>query len=131
MSFDRFPQTITHFGMTDSENVLQLVDIIGDILTYTSYLYALAVKRKNQLYFNLVLIYTDNKVKSKEGKRRNGLRHNFSFYQQYQLVIRPLFLFSRREYTISIHLVDNSWDNTQKKNRSSVLRRGAILDSWW
>ena len=88
-------------------------------------------EKKNQLYFNLVLIYTDNKVKSKEGKRRNGLRHNFSFYQQYQLVIRPLFLFSRREYTISIHLVDNSWDNTQKKNRSSVLRRGAILDSWW
>ena len=33
--------------MTDSENVLQLVDIIGDILTYISYLYALAVKREN------------------------------------------------------------------------------------
>ena len=33
--------------MTDSENVLQLVDIIGDILTYISYLYALAAKRKN------------------------------------------------------------------------------------
>ena len=79
MIFDRFPQAITHFGMTDSENVLQLVDIIGDILTYISYLYALAVKRKNQLYFNLVLIYTDNKVKSKEGKRRNGLRHEFFF----------------------------------------------------
>ena len=47
MIFDRFPQAITHFGMTDSENVLQLVDIIGDILTYISYLYALAVKRKN------------------------------------------------------------------------------------
>ena len=107
---------------------MQLVDIIGDILTYISYLYTLAVKEK-QLYFNLVLIYTDNKVKSKEGKRRNGLRHNFSFYQQYQLVIRPPFLFSRREYTISRHLVDNSWDNTQKKNRSSILRRGAILDS--
>ena len=28
--------------------------------------------KENQLYFNLVLIYTDNKVKSKEGKRRNG-----------------------------------------------------------
>ena len=47
MIFDRFPQAITHFGMTDSENVLQLVDIIGDILTYISYLYALAMKRKN------------------------------------------------------------------------------------
>ena len=33
--------------MTDSENVLQLVDIIGDILTYISYLYALAVKKNN------------------------------------------------------------------------------------
>ena len=87
MIFDRFPQVITHFGMTDSENVLQLVDIIGDILTYISYLYALAVKRKNQLYFNLVLIYTDNKVKSKEGKRRNGLRHNFSFYQQNEMLV--------------------------------------------
>jgi hypothetical protein len=50
---------------------MQLVDIIGDILTYISYLYTLAVKEK-QLYFNLVLIYSDNKVKSKEGKRRNG-----------------------------------------------------------
>ena len=58
------------------------------------------MKRKNQLYFNLVLIYTDNKVKSKEGKRRNGLRHNFSFYQQYQLVIRLLFLFSRRDFSL-------------------------------
>ena len=28
--------------------------------------------KENQLYFNLVLIYTDNKVKPKEGKRRNG-----------------------------------------------------------
>ena len=30
------------------------------------------MKRKKQLYFNVVLIYTNNKVKSKEGKRRNG-----------------------------------------------------------
>ena len=45
------------------------------------------MKRKNQLYFNLVLIYTDNKVKSKEGKRRNGLRHNFSFYQQNEMLV--------------------------------------------
>ena len=65
--------------MSTSESVQQLVDIIGDILTYISYLYALAVKEKNQLYFNLVLIYTDNKVKSKEGKRRNGFAIEFFF----------------------------------------------------
>ena len=29
-------------------------------------------QKKKQLYFNVALIYTDNKVKSKEGKRRNG-----------------------------------------------------------
>ena len=28
-------------------------------------------QKKKQLYFNAVLIYTDNKVKLKEGKRRN------------------------------------------------------------
>ena len=113
------------------ESLLQLVDIIGDILTYTSYLYALAVKRKNQLYFNLVLIYTGNKAKLKEGKRRNGFAIIIFFLPAKSKLTSLLFLFSRREYTISIHLVDNSWDNTQKKNRSSVLRRGAILDSWW
>ena len=43
--------------------------------------------KENQLYFNLVLIYTNNKIKSKEGKRRNGLRHNFSFYQQNEMVV--------------------------------------------
>ena len=35
--------------------------------------------KENQLYFNLVLIYTDNKVKSKEGKRRNGFAIIFLF----------------------------------------------------
>ena len=43
--------------------------------------------KENQLYFNLVLIYTDNKVKSKEGKRRNGLRHNFSFHKHNEMFI--------------------------------------------
>ena len=43
--------------------------------------------KEKQLYFNLVLIYTDNKVKSKEGKRRNGLCHNFSFYQQNEMIV--------------------------------------------
>ena len=37
-------------------------------------------KKKKQLYFILVLIYTDNKVKSKEGKRRNGLRHEIFLF---------------------------------------------------
>ena len=41
----------------------------------------------SRLYFNLVFIYTDNKAKPKEGKRRNGLRHNFSFYQQNEMVV--------------------------------------------
>ena len=43
--------------------------------------------KENQLYFNLVLIYTDNKVKSKEGKRRNGLCHNFSFHKHNEMFI--------------------------------------------
>lgn len=29
-------------------------------------------QKKKQLYFNVVLIYTNNKVKLKEGKRGNG-----------------------------------------------------------
>jgi hypothetical protein len=39
----------------------------------------IAAKRKKQLYFNVVLIYTDNKAKSKEGKRRNGFAIEFFF----------------------------------------------------
>ena len=36
-------------------------------------------QKKKQLYFNAVLIYTDNKVKLKEGKRRNGFAIIFLF----------------------------------------------------
>ncbi len=36
-------------------------------------------EKKKQLYFNVVLIYTDNKVKLKEGKRRNGFAIEFFF----------------------------------------------------
>ena len=36
-------------------------------------------EKKKQLYFNVVLTYTDNKVKSKEGKRRNGFAIIFLF----------------------------------------------------
>ena len=36
-------------------------------------------KKKKQLYFNAVQIYTNNKVKSKEGKRRNGFAIIFLF----------------------------------------------------
>lgn len=41
VAFDRFPQIITYFDAiaNNSEIVLQLVDIIGDILTYISYLF--------------------------------------------------------------------------------------------
>ena len=36
-------------------------------------------QKKKQLCFNVVLIYTDNKVKLKEGKRRNGFAIEFFF----------------------------------------------------
>ena len=36
-------------------------------------------QKKKRLYFNVVLIYTNNKVKSKEGKRRNGFAIEFFF----------------------------------------------------
>lgn len=36
-------------------------------------------QNKKRLYFNVVLIYTNNKVKLKEGKRRNGFAIEFFF----------------------------------------------------
>lgn len=41
------------------------------------------MKRKKQLYFNVVLIYTNNKVKLKEGKRRNGFAIIFFLPETY------------------------------------------------
>ena len=64
-------------------------------------------EKKKQLYFNVVLTYTDNKVKSKEGKRRNGFAIIFLFTSKIKTNFIT-FLFSRKEYTISMHLVDNS-----------------------
>ena len=50
-------------------------------------------KEKKQLYFNLVLIYTDNKVKSKEGKRSNGFAIIFLFTSNINLWLDYFFSF--------------------------------------
>lgn len=48
-------------------------------------------KRNKQLYFTPVLIYTSNKVKLKEGKKRNGLRYEiFLFTSKNQYVFQYL-----------------------------------------
>ena len=42
-------------------------------------------QKKKQLYFNVVLIYTNNKEKLKEGKRRKWLCNNFPFIRNLNL----------------------------------------------
>ena len=46
---------------------------------YTPLIDLITTRYEEQLYFNVVLIYTDNKVKPKEGKRRNGFAIIFLF----------------------------------------------------
>ena len=128
--YDRQTAIVIHDWRSTSENVLQLVDIIGDILTYISYLYALAVKRKNQLYFNLVLIYTVNKVKSKEGKRRNGLCHEiFLFTSKIKTHFITFSLFEERIY----YLIAFSWQQLaiiRNKNCTFAYRKSGELLDW-
>ena len=56
---------------------------------------------KKQLYFNLVLIYTDNKVKSKEGKRRNGFAIIFLFTSKIKTNFITFSLFEERIYYLN------------------------------
>ena len=44
-------------------------------------------KRNKQLYFTPVLIYTSNKVKLKEGKKRNGLRYEIFLFSSKNLYV--------------------------------------------
>ena len=82
-----------------------------------------------QLYFNPVLIYTDNKAKLKEGKRRNGLCHEiFLFTSKIKTHFITFSLFEERIY----YLNSFSWQQLaiiRKKNRTFVHRkRGELLD---
>ena len=55
-----------------------------------------------QLYFNPVLIYTDNKAKLKEGKRRNGLCHEiFLFTSKIKTHFITFSLFEERIYYLN------------------------------
>ena len=55
-------------------------------------------EKKKQLYFNVVLTYTDNKVKSKEGKRRNGFAIIFLFTSKIKTNFITFSLFEERIY---------------------------------
>ena len=82
-----------------------------------------------QLYFNPVLIYTDNKAKLKEGKRRNGLCHNyFLFTSKIKTHFITYSLFEERIYYLNAF----SWQQLaiiRKKNRNFAPRkRGELLD---
>ena len=81
-----------------------------------------------QLYFNPVLIYTDNKAKLKEGKRRNGFAIIFLFTSKIKTNFITFSLFEERIYYLNAF----SWQQLaiiRKKNRTFVLRkRGELLD---
>ena len=55
-------------------------------------------EKKKQLYFNVVFTYTDNKVKSKEGKRRNGFAIIFLFTSKIKTNFITFSLFEERIY---------------------------------
>lgn len=81
-----------------------------------------------QLYFNPVLIYTDNKAKLKEGKRRNGFAIIFLFTSKIKTNFITFSLFEERIYYLNAF----SWQHLaiiRQKNRTFVLRkRGELLD---
>ena len=81
-----------------------------------------------QLYFNPVLIYTDNKAKLKEGKRRNGFAIIFLFTSKIKTYYNTFSLFEERIYYLNAF----SWQQLAiilQKNRTFVLRkRGELLD---
>ena len=81
-----------------------------------------------QLYFNVVLIYTDNKAKLKEGKRRNGFAIIFLFTSKIKTNFITFSLFEERIYYLNAF----SWQQLaiiRQKNRTFVLRkRGELLD---
>ena len=81
-----------------------------------------------QLYFNPVLIYTNNKVKSKEGKRRNGFAIIFLFTSKIKTYFITFSLFEERIY----YLNSFSWQQLaiiRQKNRTFAYRkRGELLD---
>ena len=58
-------------------------------------------QKKKQLYFNAVLIYTNNKVKSKEGKRRNGFAIIFLFTSKLKTPFITFSLFEERIYYLN------------------------------
>ena len=58
-------------------------------------------EKKKQLYFNVVLTYTDNKVKSKEGKRRNGFAIIFLFTTKIKTNFITFSLFEERIYYLN------------------------------
>ena len=58
-------------------------------------------QKKKQLYFNAVLIYTDNKVKLKEGKRRNGFAIIFLFTSKIKTYYNTFSLFEERIYYLN------------------------------
>ena len=81
-----------------------------------------------QLYFNPVLIYTNNKVKSKEGKRRNGFAIIFLFTSKIKTYFITFSLFEERIY----YLNSFSWQQLaiiRNKNCTFTLRKsGELLD---
>ena len=58
-------------------------------------------QKKKQLYFNAVLIYTDNKVMLKEGKRRNGFAIIFLFTSKIKTHFITFSLFEERIYYLN------------------------------
>ena len=58
-------------------------------------------EKKKQLYFNVVFTYTDNKVKSKEGKRRNGFAIIFLFTSKIKTNFITFSLFEERIYYLN------------------------------
>ena len=81
-----------------------------------------------QLYFNPVLIYTNNKVKSKEGKRRNGFAIIFLFTSKIKTYFITFSLFEERIY----YLNSFSWQQLaiirNKKWTFAPRKRGELLD---
>ena len=81
-----------------------------------------------QLYFNPVLIYTDNKAKLKEGKRRNGFAIIFLFTSKIKTNFITFSLFEERIYYLNAF----SWQQLaiiRNKNCTFALRkRGVLLD---
>ena len=88
----------------------------------------IATKRKKQLYFNAVLIYTLIKVKFKRREKKKWLCHNFLFTSKIKTYYDTLSLYEEKLYYLIAFSLQQLAIIRQKNHTFVYRKRGELLD---